>query len=95
MNEIYELKASLSRSGNPNISMEAVAYQWLENIYKPVIEQLRPLIDGPSKPRHSTDAIELYCQVLEHKWYLSERAQHDVGHQVAVQDFIRQFGDKS
>jgi hypothetical protein len=39
----------------------------------------------------NTDVIELYCQVLEHKWYLSERAQHDVGHQIAVDDFIQNF----
>jgi len=35
-----------------------------------------------------TDLPELYCQVLENKWYLSERARHDVGHQVAVEDYL-------
>jgi len=35
------------------------------------------------------DPIELYCQVLEHKWYLSEQAEHDVGHLVAVEDYLR------
>jgi hypothetical protein len=37
------------------------------------------------------DPAELYCQVLEHKWYLSERAQRDVGHQFAAQDYLREF----
>jgi hypothetical protein len=32
---------------------------------------------------------ELYCQVLEHKWFLSEKARHDVGHMAAVEDYIR------
>lgn len=92
INEIYELKANLSRTGNPNISLEAVAYHWLEQIYKPVIEQLKPLISNNAHPKYNADPIELYCQILEHKWYLSERAQHDVGHQAAVEDFIKQFG---
>jgi tRNA A-37 threonylcarbamoyl transferase component Bud32 len=91
INEIYELKANYNQSGNPNISMEAVAYHWLEHVYKPVIEQLKPLINNPMHSKADGDPIELYCQVLEHKWYLSERAQHDVGHQAAVEDFIKRF----
>ncbi len=91
INEINELRANLSRSGNPNITMEAVAYHWLEHVFKPVIEQLKPYLQNKEHPKLNTDPIELYCQILEHKWYLSERAQYDVGHQVAVEDFIRQF----
>jgi tRNA A-37 threonylcarbamoyl transferase component Bud32 len=92
INEIYELRANLSREGNPNITLEAVAYHWLEHVYKPVIEQLKPFIQSTEHPKFSSDPVELYCQILEHKWYLSERAQHDVGHTAAVDDFIHQFG---
>jgi hypothetical protein len=54
-------------------------------IYLPVIDKLTPLIVD------SADPAELYCQILEHKWYLSEIARQDVGHQVAVEDFLRNF----
>jgi hypothetical protein len=91
INEIYELKANFIQSGNPNISVEAVAYYWLEHVYKPVIDHLKPFFDDPAHPKYNADPIELYCQVLEHKWYLSERAQHDVGHLAAVEDFVKQF----
>jgi tRNA A-37 threonylcarbamoyl transferase component Bud32 len=92
MNEIYELKANMSQLNYPNITLEAVAYHWMEYVYKPVAEQLQSFINPKSNPVLNADLIELYCQVLEHKWYLSERAQHDVGHKVAVEDFIRRFG---
>ncbi|MFZ2095132.1 MAG: DUF4032 domain-containing protein [Anaerolineales bacterium] len=92
INEINELRAHLSQSGNPSISLEAVAFYWLEHVYKPVIEQINPLIKNNTHPKFNTDPIELYCQILEHKWYLSERARRDVGHQAAVEDFINQFG---
>jgi DNA-binding transcriptional MerR regulator len=92
MNEIHELKANMSQSDNPNITVEAVAYYWLEHIYKPVVEKLQLFFKSDSQPLVNYDPIELYCQVLEHKWYLSERAQHDVGHQAAVEDFIQHFG---
>jgi hypothetical protein len=91
INEIYELKANFTQTGNPNISLDAVAYHWTEHVYKPVIEQLKPLINNPMHPKVNADPIELYCQILEHKWYLSERAHHDVGHQAAVEDFITRF----
>ncbi len=91
INEINELKANMANTGNPNISLEAVAYHWLEHVYKPVVEQLRPFFQNREHPKINADPIELYCQILEHKWYLSERAQHDVGHQAAVDDFIKQF----
>ena len=92
MNEIYELKANMSQSNYSNITLEAVAYHWLEHIYKPVIEKLHSMINSNSIVMVKNDPIELYCQVLEHKWYLSERAQHDVGHQVATEDYIQRFG---
>jgi tRNA A-37 threonylcarbamoyl transferase component Bud32 len=92
MNEIYELKANMSQSNSPNITLEAVAYHWLEHVYKPVVEKLRPLIEAQSQLAVKPDPIELYCQILEHKWYLSEGAHYDVGHQTAVEDFIQKFG---
>ena len=95
VNEIYELKANLTQSGNPNISMEAVAYHWMEHVYKPVIDQLKPCINSPLQTEVSADPIELYCQILEHKWYLSERAHHDVGHQAAAEDYIKRFGNNA
>jgi hypothetical protein len=91
INEINELRANFIRSGNLNISLEAVAYYWLGQVYKPVMDQLKPILDHPEHPKYNTDPIEVYCQILEHKWYLSERAQHDVGHQATVEDYIKEF----
>jgi hypothetical protein len=83
MNEIHELKATLSQSHNRSTPLSLAAFNWLEEIYLPTLASLHSLIDQYSDP------AELYCQVLEHKWYLSEKAHHDVGHQVAVKDYLR------
>lgn len=83
MNEIHELRARQSQEYNRNIPLSVAANHWLENVYRPLIGRLETLAD-----RHTT-APELYCQLLEHKWYLSERVQHDVGHQAALDDFLR------
>ena len=83
MNEIQEIKATLSQQNNRNMFLSAAAYFWLENVFQPIASQLQPLVG------ESNSLAELYCQVLEHKWFLSERTQHDVGHQAAGEDYIR------
>jgi hypothetical protein len=83
MNEIQEVKATISRQFNRSASLSEAAQSWLEHNYQPVVDRLRQ-DDYPGK-----DFTELYCQVLEHKWYLSERARQDVGHQAAAEDYIK------
>ena len=92
LNEIYEVHAVLSNEKNTSVSLSAAAYYWLENFYRPVIVRLQTAYppSGSAKSR-PPDWLEAYCQVLEHKWYLSERAQRDVGHLVAVDDFVKNF----
>lgn len=85
MNEIQELKATLTRLENRSTPLSVAAYYWLEQVFNPVVKYLAPLTD-----RH-TSQVELYCQVLEHKWYLSERAKRDVGHEAATQDYVSQY----
>ena len=92
MNEIYELRASLSQEGNRTIPLSVASYHWLQNIYIPTVDRLKPLVVTKPQPDGNTDPVELYCQVLEHKWYLSETARHDVGHQAATEDFVKRFG---
>ena len=86
INEIHEQRALLSEGGSRSVPLEVAAFHWLEQVYKPIVAQLQPLA-GPNM-----NLLELYCQVLEHKWYLSERSQRDVGHQVAVEDYLVNFG---
>ncbi len=82
MNEIQELKATLSQRNNRSTPLSAAAYHWQSTIYDPTIEKLRPFV------KEDFDTAELYCQILEHKWYLSERVQRDVGHATAIEDYL-------
>jgi len=90
MNEINELKAYLSQMNNRSIPLSESAHHWLETFYQPIIQQLQPLIVH-QKAKANIDPAELYCQVLEHKWFLSERAHQDIGHQAAAEDYLHQF----
>lgn len=85
MNEIQELKATISKNNNRSTPLSIAAYHWLENYYQPITAQLKDLT------HQSMTLAEVYCQVLEHKWYLSEKAHRDVGHQAATEDFLEKF----
>ncbi len=92
MNEIQEVKAMLSQNNNRSTPISVAAYYWLEHYYQPVIKQLEPLlVKKGTNHEESLGPAELYCQILEHKWYLSEQAHHDVGHQAAADDFLLRF----
>jgi hypothetical protein len=91
MNEILEVKGILSRENNRSTPLSVAANTWLERDYKPVMHILEPILAAQKTMEEYNSPNELYCQVLEHKWYLSERAHHDVGHIAAAEDFLHQF----
>lgn len=98
INEINELRATLSWQHGYNVPIEKAACHWLENIYQPVMARLGPIAARRQRRRDevnpvlNADPAELYCQVLEHKWFLSEKAGHDVGHMIALENYIQKYG---
>ncbi|HEX5754137.1 MAG TPA: DUF4032 domain-containing protein [Archangium sp.] len=82
LNEIRELKATLTREVNRSVPLSVAAFRWLDERFRPTLGQLEREL-GPA-----ADEAELYCQVLEHKWFLSERAKRDVGLEVAVKGYV-------
>jgi hypothetical protein len=85
LNEIRELRATLSRARGKKLTLGVAAYQWLTERYEPTVRRLGPLVGQLG------GAPEAYCQVLEHKWFLSEKAGRDVGLGHALEDFLRKF----
>ncbi|MGY0489190.1 DUF4032 domain-containing protein [Streptomyces sp. WG-D5] len=62
---------------------EVLAHRWVRDVFRPTVRAVRDRVDT------SMDPAELYHQVLEHRWYLSERAQHDIGLDAAADDYVR------
>jgi hypothetical protein len=85
VNEIQELRATLTRTENRSVPLSVAAYRWLNDRYQPVIKRLANVRGDVREP------AELYCALLEHKWYLSEREKRDVGVEMALEDYLRRF----
>ncbi len=58
------------------------AHRWLIEVFEPVIRAVPPHLRGKLEPP------ELFVQVIEHRWKLSEQAGRDVGLAPAVQSFL-------
>ena len=62
---------------------EAVAAnRWLGEVYEPTMAAIPPHL------RSRLDAAEIFHEIMEHRWFLSEAAGRDVGTSVAAQDYI-------
>lgn len=59
------------------------AHAWMTDVYEPVISAV------PDELRSKLEDAQIFHEVLEHRWYLSERAGADVGLQEAVDDYVR------
>jgi hypothetical protein len=61
---------------------QQAAHRWLTEVFEPVVRAVPPHLRGKLEP------AELFVQVIEHRWRLSERAGRDVGLAPAVQSFL-------
>jgi hypothetical protein len=59
------------------------AARWLDERFEPTIDGVPPDLVGKLEP------AELYHQVLEHLWFMSEEAGEDVGLGEAVTSYVR------
>lgn len=61
---------------------EVLAHRWVREVFRPTVRAV------PQELRSTMDPAELYHELLEHRWYMSERAQLDIGLEAAVADYI-------
>jgi hypothetical protein len=83
LNDLWSYRAFLEeRSGRP--VPEAVAgRRWLTDVYQPVVATIPDELAGRLEP------AEVFHEVLEHRWFLSERAGFDVGTWAAARSYVQ------
>ena len=83
INEIQALRANLSQEANRSTPLSLAAKKWLQECYQPSLLRFK------TADTLDLNEVELYCLMQDHKWYLSEKAQQDVGHHHALDDFMK------
>jgi hypothetical protein len=84
LNDIAGFRAWLEQKQGRPVSEVVAANQWLEEVYDPVIGAIPGDLSGRLPP------AEIFHEVLEHRWYMSEAAGRDVGTTAATRAYVEQ-----
>jgi hypothetical protein len=80
LNDLDAYTAATHRQGEDE---EILAHDWLARVYEPVTRAV------PRELTSRLEPAEVFHEVLEHRWYMSERVGHDIPIDEAIQDYIR------
>jgi uncharacterized protein DUF4032/lipopolysaccharide kinase (Kdo/WaaP) family protein len=82
LNDVRAYRAYLEqRTGKP-VPETVAGHRWLAEVYQPVIDSIPPELAGRLEP------AQIFHEVLEHRWFLSERAGRDVGTTAAARAYV-------
>jgi tRNA A-37 threonylcarbamoyl transferase component Bud32 len=82
LNDLTRYRAWLEASGKKPVSDTAAAALWLSEVFEPSIAAIPPELRGRRA------AAEIFHELLEHRWFLSERAGKDVGLTQTIPSYI-------
>ena len=82
LNDLNEYAAWLEFNEQRLVTPEEAADRWLRAVYRPTQARIAGAV-GPER-----DLVQAYCDVLEHKWLLSEQAGSDVGLAAAIESYL-------
>jgi hypothetical protein len=67
----------------PGVDEEVLAHQWLSEVFEPVVGAI------PQEMTTKLEPAEVFHEVLEHRWYMSENEGKDVSLVEAVRSYIK------
>ena len=83
LNDISRYGAVIEQRTGKKITESMAATRWLDDRFEPTIAAIpHDLVD-------KLEPAELYHQVLEHRWFISEKAGGDVGMKETVDSYVR------
>ena len=79
---LNDLEAYRAMSGRKDDPIELVAHAWLAEVFEPPIQAV------PMEMRRKLEPAEIFHEILEHRWYMSEQQRRDVSTKEAVDDYV-------
>jgi hypothetical protein len=84
LNDISRYRAVLEQRSGRRIAEGVAAARWLAERFEAALDLV------PTELAAHLEPAELYHQILEHRWFISERAGHDVGIADTVDSYVRE-----
>jgi hypothetical protein len=82
LNDLRSFRAHLEQRYGAPVPETFAGHRWLAEVYQPVVDAIPPDLVGRLEP------AEVFHEVLEHRWFLSERAGRDVGTGAAARSYF-------
>jgi hypothetical protein len=79
---LNDIKQYQSARGMQNDDLSLVAHDWMTHVFEPTVNAV------PRDLRGKLEPAEIFHQFLEHRWYISEQARHDVPLDQAIHSYI-------
>ena len=83
LNDIAGYRAHLEGQAGAPISESVAAHRWLIDVFEFAINRIPPELSNKLEP------AEMFHQILDHRWFLSETAGQDVGLADAADSYVR------
>ncbi|KFI60250.1 DUF4032 domain-containing protein [Bifidobacterium cuniculi] len=80
LNDLDAYRASTWREGE---DLEIVATDWMREVFEPTVRMI------PPEYRSQIEPAQFFHEVLDHRWFMAEKAGHDVPMGVAVQSYVQ------
>jgi len=80
LNDLDAYRASQDRQNDDEV---IVAHDWLTQVYEPVTRTV------PRDLTRKLEPAEVFHEVLEHRWYMSEKAGHDIPIEEVITDYVK------
>jgi hypothetical protein len=80
--DIDSFRQAIERKEKRTLPESVVAYRWLTEVFEPTIAEI------PEDQRGKLQPAEIYHQILEHRWFMSESEDKDVGLKRAVRSYV-------
>jgi hypothetical protein len=82
LNDLKRYRVALEKQEGRPLSESVVASRWRDEVFEPTISAV------PDTGWARLPAAEVFHQVLEHRWFLSEKAGKDVGIREAARSYV-------
>jgi len=82
LNDLASFRAWMESTDGSPVPEVVAANRWLAEVYDPVVRAI------PADLAGKLDPVEVFHEVLEHRWLMSERAGRDIGTRQATRSYL-------
>jgi tRNA A-37 threonylcarbamoyl transferase component Bud32 len=82
LNDLSAYRALLEAHEGKPVPESVAAYRWRADVFEPAVSAV------PQELRGKRQAAEVFHEILQHRWYMSERQSTDAGLMAAVHSYV-------